>query len=287
MLGFRIARHLLSMVATVLLGGLLAATMVRLAPGADVDEQQLDPHLSAESLQALRASRQHERNVLPFYWHYLANAAHGELGTSHSLDRPVAQLLRDRFPVTMRLIALGLGIAWLLAIALAFSAVMLPFRAWDLFSTSLSGLFLCIPAAVLALFAVILNVPVSLAIAVIVFPKIFRYVHNLLAKTYRMEHITTARAKGLSETRVLLFHAIPVAAPQILALAGISVSLALGASIPVEALCGIPGIGQLAWQAALGRDLPLLVNLTVVVTLVTLLANSGADVIAHVSRSKT
>jgi peptide/nickel transport system permease protein len=139
---------------------------------------------------------------------------------------------------------------------------------------------------VLALLAVILNVPVSLAIAVIVFPKIFRYVHNLLAKTYRMEHITTARAKGLSETRVLLFHAIPVAAPQILALAGISVSLALGASIPVEALCGIPGIGQLAWQAALGRDLPLLVNLTVVVTLVTLLANSGADVIAHVSRSK-
>ena len=274
------------MVATVLLGGLLAATMVRLAPGADVDERQLDPHLSAESLQALRASHQQERHILPFYWHYLANAAHGELGTSHSLDRPVAQLLRDRFPVTMRLIALGLGIAWLLAIALAFSAVMLPFRAWDLFSTSLSGLFLCIPAAVLALLAVILNVPVSLAIAVIVFPKIFRYVHNLLAKTYRMEHITTARTKGLSETRVLLFHAIPVAAPQILALAGISVSLALGASIPVEALCGIPGIGQLAWQAALGRDLPLLVNLTVVVTLVTLLANSGADVIAHVSRSK-
>ena len=41
------------------------------------------------------------------------------------------------------------------------------------------------------------------------------------------------------------------------------------------ALCGLPGIGQLAWQAALSRDLPLLVNLTVLVTLVTLLANSG------------
>jgi ABC-type dipeptide/oligopeptide/nickel transport system permease component len=43
----------------------------------------------------------------------------------------------------------------------------------------------------------------------------------------------------------------------------------------------LPGIGQLAWQAALARDLPLLVNITILVTLVTLLANSGADVIGH------
>jgi ABC-type dipeptide/oligopeptide/nickel transport system permease component len=70
-----------------------------------------------------------------------------------------------------------------------------------------------------------------------------------------------------------------------IALAGITVSVALGASIPVEALCGLPGIGQLAWQAALSRDLPLLVNLTVLVTLVTLLANSGADVMIYMLNS--
>jgi len=69
-----------------------------------------------------------------------------------------------------------------------------------------------------------------------------------------------------------------------IALAGITISLALGASIPVESLCGLPGIGQLAWQAALSRDLPLLVNLTILVTLVTLLANSGADVMIHILR---
>jgi ABC-type dipeptide/oligopeptide/nickel transport system permease component len=73
-----------------------------------------------------------------------------------------------------------------------------------------------------------------------------------------------------------------------IALAGITVSIALGASIPVEALCGLPGIGQLAWQAALSRDLPLLVNLTVLVTLVTLLANSGADVMIYMlNRSRS
>jgi peptide/nickel transport system permease protein len=86
----------------------------------------------------------------------------------------------------------------------------------------------------------------------------------------------------LGELRILAWHVLPVAGPQLIALAGVTISLALGASIPVESLCGLPGIGQLAWQAALSRDLPLLVNLTVLVTLVTLLANSGADVMIHV-----
>ncbi|MGA7291440.1 MAG: ABC transporter permease subunit, partial [Terriglobales bacterium] len=76
------------------------------------------------------------------------------------------------------------------------------------------------------------------------------------------------------------------AGPQMIALAGITVSIALGTAIPVEALCGLPGIGQLAWQAALSRDLPLLVNLTVIVTLVTLLANSGADVMIYMVGSR-
>jgi peptide/nickel transport system permease protein len=79
---------------------------------------------------------------------------------------------------------------------------------------------------------------------------------------------------------------LPVAGPQMIALAGITVSIALGASIPVESLCGLPGIGQLAWQAALSRDLPLLVNLTLLVTLVTLLANSGADVMTYMLRPR-
>jgi peptide/nickel transport system permease protein len=62
-----------------------------------------------------------------------------------------------------------------------------------------------------------------------------------------------------------------------LALAGVSVTLGFGASIPVEVICGSPGIGQLAWLSALSRDLPLLVNLTVLVTVVTLLANFASD----------
>ncbi len=138
----------------------------------------------------------------------------------------------------------------------------------------------------LALLSVLWNVPGALAIALIIFPRDYRYTRNLLAKAYTLPHVLAARAKGLGEARILFWHVIPLAAPQILAVAGVSVSLALGAAIPVEALCGLAGVGQLAWQAALSRDLPLLVNITILVTLVTLLANSGADLVGSMWRGQ-
>jgi peptide/nickel transport system permease protein len=99
-----------------------------------------------------------------------------------------------------------------------------------------------------------------------------------------LPHVLTARAKGLGGFRLFVWHILPVSAPQLLALAGVSVSLAFAASIPVEVLCDLPGIGQLAWKAALGRDLELLVTLTLIVTLVTLVANSGTDLLKIPSR---
>jgi peptide/nickel transport system permease protein len=198
----------------------------------------------------------------------------------------VRKLLHDRIPLTLRLLTTGLGLAWILALALSLSAAWLRLSIYDTLTTMASGTLLCIPAAVLALLSVLWNVPGSLAIAMIVFPHSYRYARNLLVKAYSRPHILAARAKGLGEARILFWHVAPVAMPQLMAVAGVSVSIAVGATIPVEALCGLPGIGQLAWQAALARDLPLLVNITILVTVVTLLANSGADVIGHMVRGQ-
>jgi peptide/nickel transport system permease protein len=282
----KIANHLIVLVATVLVGGFLSAALVRLAPGFDTDERELDPHLNTQSLQAMRDSRRRDENIFRFYVHYMAKAAHGDLGKSLALGQPVRTLFRDRAPLSIRLIAIGLGLAWTITLSLAFSAAWLQLSIYDTATTVLSGTFLCMPAAVLALLSVLWNTPGSLAIALIVFPGCYRYTRNLLLKAYSQPHVLAARARGLSESRILFWHVIPVVAPQLLAIAGISVSMAIGASIPVEALCGLAGIGQLAWQAATARDLPLLVNITVLVTLVTLLANSGADVIGSVIRGQ-
>ena len=286
MLGRTIARHGVTLVATALLGGLLSATLVRLAPGFDTDEATLDPHLSSQSIQALRHARTEQHNIFRFYLHSLQRALHGDLGTSISLKQPVRALLHDRVPLTLRLVGLGLLMGWAAVMALALTTAWLRVMAYDLLATVLTGLLICVPAAVLALLSVLWNIPGALAIALIIFPRDYRFTRNLLDKAYSLPHIVTARAKGLSELRILFWHVVPSAGPQLLALAGVSVSLAIGAAIPVEALCGLAGIGQLAWQAALARDLPLLMNITVLVTLVTLLANSGADVIGRVWRGQ-
>ena len=286
MLAWRITRHVLAIVAIVVLGGFLSAILVRFAPGFDVAEEQLDPHLSAESLQALHQVRLQEHDIFSFYFHSMQRAVHGDLGTSISLGQPVTTLLRERGPLTLKLVGTGLLFSWVLAMGMALSAAWLRVSAYDALTTLLSGTFLCIPAAVLALLSVIWNVPGSLAIGLIVFPRVYRYARNLLAKAYGLPHIITARAKGLGELRILFWHVVPVVGAQLLAVAGVSVSMAVGAAIPVEALCGLPGVGKLAWQAALARDLPLLMNITILVTLVTLLANSSADVIGSTLRAQ-
>jgi peptide/nickel transport system permease protein len=283
-LRWKIAGHALALLATVLLGGLLSATLVRLAPGFDSDERELDLHLNAESVQALQTARHRDDNIFYFYFSYVGRAAQGDLGNSASLGRPVRTLLRERIPLTVRLVGIGLGLSWILASMLALTAAWLRLSVYDTMTTVVSGGLLCLPAAVLALLSVLWNVQGSIAIALIVFPHTYRYARNLLVKVYSRSHILAARARGLSESRILFCHVVPVVTPQMLALAGVSVSMAIGAAIPVEALCGLPGIGQLAWQAALARDLPLLVNVTILVTLVTLLANSSADVIGSMLR---
>jgi ABC-type dipeptide/oligopeptide/nickel transport system permease component len=196
-------------------------------------------------------------------------------------------LVSDRLPVTVRLVGWGVALGWTLALVFALGGSLIRVTGFELLGVALAGILLCIPSAVLALAFVLLRAPAFLAVALVVFPKIFSITRNLIEQSYELPHIITARAKGISEVRVLLWHVLPVSGGQLIALAGVSISLAIGVSIPVEALCGIAGIGQLAWQAALGRDLPLLVTLTVIVTIVTLSANMLSDLVNESLRPRT
>jgi peptide/nickel transport system permease protein len=281
-MAWRVGRQLLALVATVLVGAFFAATLVRIAPGFDVDDQQIDNRLNHESREALRMHRAQNSNIVIFYSNYLRRAIRGDLGRSETLSRPVRELLAERLPVTARLVALGLLCGWSVATMLALISALARINSVSLLIGAAAGALLCIPSAVLAMAFVFVRAPAYLAIGLVVLPKVFGFTRNLLVRSYAMPHVITARAKGISEARVLLCHVLPVTGGQVIALAGVSVSLALGAAIPVEALCGLPGIGQLAWQAALGRDLPLLVTLTLIVALITMTANSISDMMNQV-----
>jgi peptide/nickel transport system permease protein len=273
----RLVRHGCAFVLILLFAGLLGATLARFAPGFDSDESQLDARLSGESIQAIRQVREADRNLFHFYAGYLGGLLKGNLGVSRSLARPVRELLAERIPRTAKAVAAGLALGWLAGLALAALVAVARAPLLDLAATIGTGVTLCLPVAVLALLFLYLDGPVPLALALVILPRVFRYTRNLLRQAYAMPHVLMAYAKGLPEWRVLLWHVCPAVRAPVLSLAGVSVSMALGAAIPIEVICDSPGIGQLAWQAALGRDLPLLVNLTALVTAVTLLANSFAD----------
>src|SRR5919204_1765944 len=89
-------------IGVVLLGGFLAAVLVRYSPGFGVDEHELDPRLSAQSVELLREKNAQKQNIAVVYFDYLRAAAKGDLGRSQLLDQPVATLLRQRLPLTLR-----------------------------------------------------------------------------------------------------------------------------------------------------------------------------------------
>ncbi len=273
----RILRGVSALAATVVLGGLCAATLVRLAPGSDVDEREFDSRLSDDSRHVARESRAAERNLGRFYVGYLAGIMRGDFGVSHSLRRPVRELLAERGPVTLRLVTLGIAFGWVLGVVLAIAAWRI--RSVDLLSGVLSATLLSVPAAVLGLAVLFAGAGGSIAIGFVVLPKVFTYTRSLIAKAAASPHVLLARAKGAGGIRILAWHIGPALAPELLSLAGVSISLAFGAAIPMEAVCDIPGLGQLAWQAALGRDLPVLVILSLLLTVVTLVANGVADAV--------
>jgi peptide/nickel transport system permease protein len=168
-------------------------------------------------------------------------------------------------------------VGWIAGVA----AVLLPglfrWRVLDAMAMSVSGALLCLPAAVVGLFSFYLGAGPALAIGAILLPRVFRYLRNLTSAIKGRPHVLAARARGVGGLALLGRHIWLPAAGEMAALGALSVSMALGAAIPVEALCDSPGLGQLAWKAALARDVPVLVAVTILIAAVTATANLTAD----------
>jgi peptide/nickel transport system permease protein len=109
-----------------------------------------------------------------------------------------------------------------------------------------------------------------------------RMVRSAMIDVLNQDYVRTARAKGLSNARVVLRHALPNALLPIVAMIGIDVGQFMGGVVVVEAVYGWPGIGQLAWQAIQQADLPIIMGVTLVSSLAIVLGNLIADLIAPV-----
>lgn len=246
------------------------ALIVRLAPGYFADPNALDPALAEQVQAQMAAERAQSGNAFTAALAQDFALLTGRLGESRYYHVPVRQLLADRWPVTLRLLAGGLGLGWLLGAA---GAALGLFRSRAAAQADRGVRFaliflVAVPSGAMAALSVAsgFGTP-ALVIAAFVAPRVYRFLGVLLRAHLSMAHILQARAAGLRTASILRVHVLPGALTELGAVAGTSLVLALGALIPVEVVFDLPGIAQLAWTSALNRDLPVIAATTLVIAL--------------------
>jgi peptide/nickel transport system permease protein len=257
--------------------------------------------LPMETSAAQRDAFAHELGLdRPFYiqfFDFLADVAHLNLGNSLWQHRPVTQIVFERLPVTLYLVATAMAIAIALAIPLGMVASLKPGRIADRITVVLSLLGLSVPQfwlglLLIMLFAVNLRwfptsgsgdlkhlVLPALTLAVPAMTRMLMMVRSSMLDELNTQHIKVAIAKGLPFRRVVGVHALRNIAVPVMTLAGWETVRALaGYSVVVESVFAWPGLGLAAVQAIERQDLILLQGIVFYVAVIVVIINIALDV---------
>ena len=259
----RVARHAgrsLLLLLGVVLG---TVALMRLAPGYFADANELDPQRGSYAREHLQSESRTEGSTIGLTLRILERAVHGDLGQSRQYEVPVTELIRPRVAVTARLLAVGIGLGALIPLLLAVPLSARRGRAVMAMIAVPTALLLAIPTGAMATMSQLANVggPATV-LAVLVGSRNFKFLYGLLRGAWDAPHLVYARAQGISPIRLIKSHLLPVVASQLLALFTMSIVVALGAIVPVEVIFNQAGLGALAWGAAMNRDLPVLLAVT-------------------------
>jgi peptide/nickel transport system permease protein len=227
---------------------------------------------------------------------FLADLAHLNLGESLWQHRPVTQIVFEKLPITLYLVAAAMALAIALSIPLGIVAALKPGRMVDRITVVLSLIGLSVPQfwlglLLILLFAVDLRwLPTSgsgdvahlilpaLTLAVPAMTRILMVVRSSMMDELNTQHIKVAIAKGLPFRRVIGVHALRNIAIPVMTLAGWETVRALaGYSVVVEAVFAWPGLGLAAVQAIERQDLILLQGIVFYVAVMVVIINIGLD----------
>lgn len=271
-----VAKWLARTLAIVILVIVGSTVLVRCAPGYLSDAREMDSRYADAARAELSAEAVRSGSLEHLLSSEIGGWLHGDAGTSRQYGIPVSELIRPRLAVTGGLLLRALILGWLLAIcaALLSSAGRKPMLLWHAPAT----LLLAIPTAAMATLCLLADHggPI-LVIALLLAARDFKFLHSALRKAWLDPHLLQARAQGIRMPRLLLAHILPSAAPQLSALVSLSVVTALSALVPVEVIFNVPGLGQLAWNAAMNRDLPVLLAATVIMAFAVTFAGMASD----------
>ncbi len=247
------------------------------------------------------------------YVHWLENVLKGDLGFSLSGRRPVLDEIGERLPNTLLLGLAALMLTAAISIPVGVLSAVARYSFLDYLVTLLSFLGLSIPGFVIALFLIqvfavqlgwlpttgmrnvreeyegwratldvlehLILPTIALSLASIA--RWARYQRSSLLDVLSQDYIRTARAKGLSERIVMASHALRNALLPMITLMGLSIPSLVSGAFIIEYVFGWPGMGRLAVNAALRRDYPVIMGVTMISAIFIVLGNFLADIAYH------
>lgn len=273
--------------------------MLNVVPG-DPITLMMGEHIKPDLIEQFRVRMGLDDPVIIRFFKYIINAIQGDLGMSYKLKRDVTDLIKDAFPNTVKLALFAAVIAWIVGIPAGIISAIKQNTIIDrlFMSVSLFGVSMPVFWGALLLqyvFAYKLKVfPVSgyktwmhLALPAIVIGwssagTIARLTRSSLLEIMQNDFIRTARAKGASESIVVVGHALKNALLPVVTMMAIQISSLLSGAVITESIFSIPGIGRLAVDAISNRDMPLLQGTVLFTTVLIIGGNLVADILYSV-----
>jgi ABC-type dipeptide/oligopeptide/nickel transport system permease component len=277
--------------------GVVTLVFIALRASGDPAATMLPGDASVDELTALRRELGLDRPLHVQYVRFLASAATGDFGTSFRHQQPALPLVLERLPATMELAFAALVLAVAVALPLGIVAALHRGRIADVLAMGFAVVGQATPYFWMGIM-LILVVSVELEWlptsgrgrwAHLVLPAITLGTHFAaslarLTRTSMLEvlgqhYVTTARAKGLAERRVILVHALKNAAVPVVTLIGLQFGMLLGGAVVTETIFAWPGVGRLAVQSIFVRDYPVVQAGVLVLALVFVAINLFVDLL--------
>ena len=201
-------------------------------------------------------------------------AAHGDLGSSYLYHQSVSSLIASHLPVTLRLGAIAIGIAIVVAVPLGIVAALYEGTWIDTASGLVALIGQAVPSFWLGLMLIIWFgidlrwLPIaglstwkgyvlpSFVLSFVAIPVMLRLTRGGMVDALRADYVRTARAKGLSRASIILKHAFRNAAMPVVAVSAVQLGFILGGSVVTEVVFNVRGVGYLAWELIGKGDFP-------------------------------
>lgn len=296
----RFIRNRLVQLVPVLLGiSILVFLMLRLIPG-DPARIMLGTHATDERIAELHQEMGLDRPIWEQYFLFLGGALRGNLGTSLFAHRPVLQVLSERMPVTLLLVAYAITISLIITLPFAMVAALNRDTAVDFTIRGGVILALALPSFWLGLILILLFAvkyrwfPISgvgdsptdwlyhlflpaVTLALPVAAMLIRNLRSSVIDVLNAPYVEFARAKGLKDRNVFGKHVLRNALISVVTILGLNIGWLVGGSVVVETIFTIPGIGSLAVTAVYARDYPMVQGITLMFGLSVILINLITD----------